>query len=610
MTLQSLQELGCLSSNLEVCHKYKATSYSEFRKCSDDEKKKVKAVVLDNSVWVATPNREPTVRADVVYSYDGTNFGLWNRQLHSFSIMELVNDSLVATKNISLMEGDSNMSEQKLDLGGSLAEEMAAEAKKTAAAPQKMDVEGVGTPSAKKSDSEKAAEKAARDARKKQKEHALEEQASAIKAIAQRSGTTFKVNPKFVDNNRKYGRFIGFVTASDPVIKLSLKQTPINFGTPGNPKYQLRAGVTLDPETQKRFQGGVKNIGAKYLECKTDIVVRQAGPGSIVAGIVKTPAMTELTSYDDVTQARDFTADCVENHTTVLKVLPKEALFPYLELNYDKKIPEDESIAGNTMLAVKSTEVKSKGASKGTSAPIKQFRTRIVAEGRSLFTAGNYFPIETYDTVSLSYATEEDKVLANNNFAALMKQLNAKPVQRANGQFSAPKGELSEEAKAMFSVDEANSDPSKALYSCSSSIVNGGAIIQCKPFGAKKNEELMIDVTALPVRETKENKDGTTTNYRYRKSKFNEGNDPAINRNEYADFINRVTAAADGVNFETIINKAKKASRSASKPKASTSVADRISGLEMLALRSANDVKVDGTNSIADIFEAFRNAQV
>ena len=132
MTLQSLQELGCLSSNLEVCHKYKATSYSEFRKCSDDEKKKVKAVVLDNSVWVATPNREPAVRADVVYSYDGTNFGLWNRQLHSFSIMELVNDSLVATKNISLMEGDSNMSEQKLDLGGSLAEEMAAEAKKTA----------------------------------------------------------------------------------------------------------------------------------------------------------------------------------------------------------------------------------------------------------------------------------------------------------------------------------------------------------------------------------------------------------------------------------------------------------------------------------------------
>lgn len=120
----------------------------------------------------------------------------------------------------------------------------------------------------------------------------------------------------------------------------------------------------------------------------------------------------------------------------------------------------------------------------------------------------------------------------------------------------------------------------------------------------------MIDVTALPVRETKENKDGTTTNYRYRKSKFNEGNDPAINRNEYADFIARVTAAADGVNFETIINKAKKASRSASKPKASTSVADRISGLEMLALRSANDVKVDGTNSIADIFEAFRNAQV
>ena len=368
--------------------------------------------------------------------------------------------------------------------------------------------------------------------------------------------------------------------------------------------------MTLDPETQKRFQGGVKNIGAKYLECKTDIVMRQAGPGSIVAGIVKTPAMTELTSYDDATQARDFTADCVENHTTVLKVLPKEALFPYLELNYDKKIPEDESIAGNTMLAVKSTEVKSKGASKGTSAPIKQFRTRIVAEGRSLFTAGNYFPTETYDTVSLSYATEEDKVLANNNFAALMKQLNAKPVQRANGQFSAPKGELSEEAKAMFSVDEANSDPSKALYSCTSSIVNGGAVIQCKPFGAKKNDELMIDVTALPVRETKENKDGTTTNYHYRKSKFNEGNDPAINRNEYADFIARVTAAADGVNFETIINKAKKASRSASKPKASTSVADRISGLEMLALRSANDVKVDGTSSIADIFEAFRNAQV
>lgn len=608
MTLKELQELGCLSSNLAVCKKYSAMTATDFEKCSDEKKKDVKAVVLNNSIWVATPHREPPVRADVVYSYDGTHFGLWKHQSHSFTILELVDNSLVATKNISMEERKMG----NLDLNESdLAAQLSAEAAKAEAAPQKMSVEGAAAPAPKKSDEEKAADKQRREQARKEKEARIEQAADGIRRFAHNNGTQFFADPKFVDNNRRYGRFLGFLVASDPVVKLSLKQTPINFGSAADVRYAKRQDVTLTKEQEERLAAG-KSIGAKYLECKTDIVIRQAGPGSIIAGIVKTPQLTEISSYEVATDSSKqvFNADCAKDHTTILKVLNKEALYAYIELNYDKIIKEDESIKDNTRLIVKSTAVKSANAVKGTAATTRQYRTRIVADGRQLFTPGNYFPLETYDTVSIAASNAEEKELLNNNFSALLKQYNQKPRQTADGKLSTPKGEFSDEANKMFTMDTSKSDTNKGLYVCTSAIVNNGAVVQCKPFGARGKDTIMMDVTALPVRIVKEKKTGDSVSYAYRKSKFNEGADPAIERNEYKGFIERVEAAADGVEFATIAASAKKASRAASKPKTSTSVADRISGLDMLALRSAKEAKVDGAATITDLFDAFRNSQV
>lgn len=609
MTLKELQKLGCLSSNLVICKKYTAMSLSDFEKCSDDLKKEVQAVVLDNSIWVATPNREPPVRAESVYSYDGKNFGLWKRQNHSFAMLELVNGSLVATKNITLME-ERNMG--NIDLGATdLAAELNAESAKLEGTPQKMSVEGTIAPAAKKSDAEKAADKQRREAARKEREAKLERDADGIKKFAHNNGTQFYANPKFVDNNRKYGRFLGFFVSSDPVVKMSLKQTPINSGSAGNVIYTARQDVTLTKEQAEKLAAG-KNIGAKYLECKTDIVVRQAGPGSLVAGIVKTPQLTEISSYDVATNkdAQTFNSDCANDHTTILKVLSKEALFAYLELNYDKKIKEDESIKNSTMLTVKSTEVKSANAVAGTTATARQFRTRIVAEGRQLFTPGNYFPLETYDTVSIAASNAAEKELLNNNFSALLKQYNSKPRTKADGSTPAPKGEFSAEANKMFTMDSGKSDTNKGLYVCTSAVVNNGEVIQCKPFGARGKDAPMMDVTELPIRVVKPSKHGESVTYSYKKSKFNEGDNPAIGRNEYQAFINRVTEAADGVEFATLAASAKKVSRTASKPKTSVSVADRISGIDMLSLRSAKESKVDNAASINDLFDAFRNGQV
>lgn len=600
MTLQELIALGCVPQNLVECKKYSAATSSQLGNFSDEEKAKVQAVVLDNSIWVATPDREPPVRANVVYSHDGEVFGFWNRRNHSFSTLELNAGSLVATKIFSLKE-ENNMAELNIDDAFKEAAE--------SAAPQKMNIGDAPKPAAAKTDAEKQAEKAERERKKQAKEVQLQQQASEIKHLASRSGATYKLDPKYIDNNRHYGRFLGFFTATDPVVKVSLKQTPVNSGTEANPHYTLKPGVTLPTEVEKKFDNGAKNIGAKYLVCKTDVVFKQAGPSSIVAGVVKTPALTEITSIQELDGSRVFNADCADNKSMVMKVLPKEALYAYLELNYDKRIQEDESIPNHTQLFVKSSEVKPKDATKGTATAQKQYRTRIVAEGRSTFVEGNFFPLETYDKVILGSATAEQKTLANNNFAALLKQYNAEPRTNASGEKSAPKGEMSAEALEMFHTVDAESVPAKGLYVCESAIVNKGQAVQCKPYSSK-DKDLRMDVTALPVREAVESKDGTTTRYVYRKSAFDAPTSTALTDNAYASFIQRVTAAGEDVDFAAVARKAKKDSAKSRKPATTKTVADRVSGLEMLALRASKEVKVDAAMDIDSIFSTFRDATV
>lgn len=496
-----------------------------------------------------------------------------------------------------------------VDMNASLEEQLKRELE--GGAPEKMDIEGAPAPKKVESDAEKEQKKKEREQKAKEREQKEAAQANQILGFAKRSGANYIRNDRFVQNNQQYGRFLGFFTATDPVVKVSLKQTPINSGTPQAPKFTLRPGVTLDADLKAKFADGTKNIGSKYLECKTDVVFRQAGPSTVVAGIVKTPAMTEITSLQQLETMQEWNSDCVSDKTTVLKVLPKEALYSYLELNYDKKISEDESIPGATELIVRSTEVKSKDG-KGTGANQVSYRTRIVASGRSLFTKGNYFPLETYDTVNVHAASEEEKVLANNNFGALLKQYNAAPRQNANGQVAPAKGEFSEEAKALFKKDDANSNDAIKSYACTSSIVNAGAAISCKTFDAKgKNPEMMV-VNELPVREIAPSKDGKPVRYVYRKSKFNEGVNPAITRTEYQAFIQRVTAAGDNIDFEQIAAKAKKTSKTASRSRAKTVTAsDRISGIDMIALRSNANVSVDNhAGKIEDIFAMFSQAAV
>lgn len=605
ITLKELQDLGCLPKELVVCKKYQATTVSDYGNCSDEEKKKAHAVVLDKSIWVATPNREPPLRANVVYSYDGKVFGLWTRQNQSFCTMEFTGNSLV-TNNIIFHKEDMDMSE--LNLNG-MDFEQAVDAA-ASQEPKKMDIGSVAGAASAKSEAEKKKSKQEAEARRIQKENIIQKEVSEIRSIASRTQSGFKVDPKFIDNNRRKGRFLGFFVGADEVVKVSLKQTPINSGNAGAPHYSLRNGVTLPPELEKKFAGGTKNIGSKYLESKTDIVFKQAAPSNIVAGIVKTPQMSELTHKEELDGSKEWTADKANDNSFIVRVLPKEALFAYLELNYDKKIMEDESIPNHTTLAVKMNKVVSKNAQVGTSAAKVAYRTRIVAEGRQTFVAGNYFPLETYDTVLLGAASAEEKRLANNNFSALMKQFSAAPRTNRDGSPQPKKGDFSEEAQQLFNVVDSESDPNKDLYVCTSSIVDKGASIACKPFGSRAKDEMTIDITELPVREAKDTKEGASTRYTYRKSKFNEGNNPAINDTKYAGFIQRVTEATGDADFVALASKAKKTSKTSSKPTAAKSASDRISGLEMLALRGSSEVKVDQASSIQDIFEAFNNAVV
>lgn len=606
MNLKELQALGSLPADLVVCKKYAATVFSDLGNYSDEEKEKVQAVVLDNSIWVATPGRVAPVKASVVYSYDGERFGYWNRQNHTFSIMALENKSMVATKIISLMKEDTDMSETNFndDLSKELEDAM-----KGAGAPTPSKIDMGKTPEVKAplTDAQKAAKQAEAEAKRKQKDNMEAQAANVIKQLAAASAGKFTIDSKYIENNYKKGRFEGFFTATDPVVKVSLKQTPINTGTNADPKYELKDDAKPDQDTLKKFDNGKKNIGPKWLKCKSDIVFRQSGPSTVVAGIVKTPAMTEITDISELAEGkRQWNSDCAESNAFTVRVLPKEALYAYIELNYNKKIQEDESIPGHTELVVSQTEVKSKAA--GTGSNEHKYRSRIKAAGRTLFTPGNFFPLETYDTAVIGSMTNDERELVNNNFAAIAK------AQRTVGRDNAVKGEFSPEAAGMFSVDAAKSNPTTGLYVCTSSVVDGGTPVSVKPYNQTGKNATMVTVSALPIRAAKASKDGTSTTYPYSKSKYDEGANPAITRGEYQSFIARINSLSADTDFKSVVDKAITSKRTAARSSSSKRVAsasERVTGLDIIAMRANKSVAVDGNaGNLNDIFEMFKSAAV
>mgnify|MGYP004453834475 CR=1 FL=1 len=601
-TLQELQSVGCIPYNVGERKNWKAVTVSEFVNFSAEEKESVQAVVLDNSIWVATENRESPSRSNAVYSYDGKHIGFFNRQNFKFSINEIKDNSLLAIKILNIKEGQ-NMAEVTM---GNAFEEALNQAQSE---PKKMDFGG-NAPKAPKSEQEKAADKARKEAERARKEQELANEANKIKHIGEVANTNFQIDPKFIDNNQKRGRLLGFFVNSDPVVKISLKQTPVNTGTEAAPKYQLRPGVSLTPEQNAKFANGTKKIENKFMECNTDVTFKESAPSGIVAGIVVTPLMTEITHESELDGKRTWTGECATDTAMSMRVLSKEALYAFLELNYNKKIKEDESIPNHTTLIVRSSLVKSKNAKPmGSSAEKPTYRTRITAEGRQLLVQGNFFPLHTYKTITLSGATAEEKQLANNNFSALMKQFEASKVAKKDGTMPVPKGEFSAEAKETFHIVQDKCDPSKGLYVCESSIVDANARITCKPFGAKANSEMTIDVVALPARVAKESKDGTTVRYVYDKIGYKEG---ALTDPKYADFQQRVLAAAGTSDFTVIADKAaaqKRVSRTGSSTGTKVA-ADRVSGLEMLSARANTNAKFDNAMSLAEIFESFNNAGI
>lgn len=634
MDLEELKSLGCVPENLIVCKKYAATTESQLGNYSDEEKANVKAVILDNSIWVATPDRVAPSKADVVYSHDGKHFGFWNRQNFSFSHLELITDSLVAKSIINLLKEDDYMSgtkkapEVNLDVGDVFAGDTQNAAEPSAVVelsmeeafanasddgPKKMDLGEPVTPKATKTEAEKAAEKEARERKAAEARAKYIREQNEIKSVAERSGLNAKVDAKFIENNFRYGRLLGFFVGTDPTVKISLVQTPINTGDKSHPKYTLRPGVTLNDDQKKKFKDGAVNIGSKYLECKTDIRFSQAAPSGIVAGVIKTPLLTELTSMSDLDGEKQFTAECAENHTMIVRVLQKEAMFPYLEFNYNKRIREDESIPNSTVISVKISPVNSTDAVRGTSVATKKFRSSFKADGRKVLVHGNYFPLSTYRTITLAAATREERELANNNFAALLKQHAAPPRKLSNNTMSAPKGPFSDEAQQKFNVLEQESNYAIGKYVCESALVNRGAVETCKPFDASAKDTMTMDIVKLPVRNATLNKDGTTTKYTYDKINFGDADSTTLTDTEYKGFIDRVLAACNpGTEFASIVKKALQDKKTVTRASRSTSRSayDDMTGLQQLAVRMSPSAQVDSGVGRDALFAAIANAAV
>lgn len=595
MRLNDLQGLGCLSSSYQEVKFKSAISLSEYRQLMQSESVSKQPVVVDGCEWAATLHRLPITKADTVYSCNGAEVGCWKRSEASFYLQELQNNKLVTVNQIkeeTRMSNLDNMSNLQRDLanigtsqpsGGvntsalnGLEDELAALSTNAEAA---QNVEAFNESAEDKKDKELTPEQKAKKQEREQKEREKRDLYNSIRQAG--SGRTIAERDTNLLNNTMHGRLLFFITKTDPVVKVSLKKTPI---VGPNKMKILNAKGQEAPDIRKKFEAG-KTVSNTYLECEAEFAFKHAKPPKPVGVVIKTPAKYEM-SMTDLTNDKISENGGVSATDFVVKVLSMEQAFAYVAANYKDEIREDD-----TILKQKATTLRFCHDAKTTKDSTGETQSRLVSsvklsnkEGvrETLLTDGNFFPISVYQTASLQDPSEDVKKQLNYNFASCIA------------------GYLKKEDKPKLKDGLVGFDGQPGIVSVveqqgghlevTSEYVNGTKTISPVRYDSKK--EPLTDVR-LPLREESVSKNGKIT-YKYLKYGLADKENGPLRKPLYKNLI-----SLTGMNEDEFVKRVERINAKAPSSKKKDAVT--LTSDEYLSWKMVAGNYADGTTSLYEL---------
>lgn len=640
MTLDQLKGLGCLPSNYQTVKHKSAVTLSEFLDAGSGVYAGKKPVVIDGCTWAATADRVPAAKADTVYSGNGTEVGCWKRSECSFYLQKKLDNKLVTIKRFvkeaemeelrvgdldnltneldnlgldndaALEEAlgevlDNDVALDNTDAAGSMSDENdpenllkeldgAAAGKMDLDAIQK-DLEELGKSEGKEnaevqklnsfgddsspnsSSSQKKKELTPEQEKKKQEREAKKKAEDALINDIRRSGvTTLADREKNITMNQKYGRFLGFIVKSDPVVKVSLKK---HFLLSPDKKKILTEEGERSADIRNKFNKG-ESVPSKYYKSQVEFAFTHAKPPKPVGVVVKTPMKYQIDLTD---LAKDQVPEGPDTNDFAVQIMGMETAMTYIAGNYGGSIREADDLLGEraTVLQFRSI-AKVESNNVGETTRLLSGKLEIVKKKNRnyLLTDGNFFPISTFKTASIQDPTEEDKKLINNNFAscvaAYMKKDPKPDLKPGEIGFDGKDGKVSVKENQLGKLD------------VTSIWVDGSTAVEVSKYDNK--EEKLADVR-LPLKEVHTTSKGTVS-YRFMKNEMESPEGP-LNSQKYEKFIELTGYTKD--QFAKLVN-AIVVKAPSSKSKGNVLTSD-----DYLRWKMQSGNYADGTTSFADM---------
>lgn len=546
-TLEKLQQDGCLSGSLVEVRQNGALTASQLAKMTEAEQASFHGVVIvDDAKWVATVAGMPFEQAKNVYSSDGQVVCNWKAATRTFCTMQLRDGALAVTKIFSIKEEtrmDANLQQELANLDG-------------------LDLSEVGGETQEMKSFDTAAAAATGELSANEKKMALIREKMADEKIGDHSAA--------IINNQKYGRLITFVTKTDPVVKVSIKNTL---------RLDPQGAVIPKPDTPAEKLAEFKEKGKlakSYCETEKTLQFTQAKPSKAIIAVIKTPTATDL---DLLNYESDAGADFKNDGSFETHIISMETALSYIAYNYGGRIKEDDTVLGRKAcwLREKFTPYVPKPGTekKGVEGVRASLYVEKESQGirKSLLTDGNFVPLKVYATIAQQDLSAADAEVLNLNIEAALKNKDYNELAASSKDLVKPSADGKGYTSAWFNDH--------------------------KPINISRYDNSNESVTdvRIPVREKKEgqSKDGKPTlSYQYKYFGFEDRNNGPLANPVYAEVVKAI-----GVPEEEFIAKVTELSKASTRRSGKATVT--LTPEEYLKVKLSKSLQADGTRSFKDL---------
>ena len=484
MTLNYLKELGTVSA-LFTEVEWKGETI--FVSAVENGSLATKPVVADHPTFVAIKSGEILSTASEVLSSDGDTVYLWNKNNNELIYKKLKDQYLVTIKKLKVKVKENKIMANGFENFNALGM-------------GDLNEFGMG---------------------------AAPEQAPA--AAAQAGGgvvatDAVKVNNKFFNFCRRYGKFQAFLVKNDAAVKVSKRQIR-QLGADGRPI--LNANAT--EEDREKYNNG-KSVRQAALVTNPAIVFKEAKPSPIIGGILTIPQGATVSNdfANDLCDGREVKFDD-QNTDTKTIVTGLDRLMEIIFTLFGGSIFEDPAITGEKggkiVVEMKESKKKSKDANDTDVTSNKPAYKRVMSAVRhevsvkSPLTPTNYIPLSLYETVSQQALTPESAKALNIAIEAVIKD-------------QATYDKLVDDSKKAIKWN-----PDDAECMVTSEYFKTGA--PCAPVQVTRfSDKLSADDVMFPIRVKGVNKEGKTT-YKYVTHKLDDPQGP-LSKAQFSDILKKV----------------------------------------------------------------------